>query len=70
MSGDGASIVVNLLDGTTLPYEDLGDGQEYCIAVGGDEFKVDVALTGAFLGKHGVANKWLYATCLIDGVSD
>lgn len=69
MSTDGASIVVKLLDGTTLPYEDLGDGQEYCIAVGGDEFKIDVTLTGAFLNKHKVANKRLYVTCFIDGVS-
>jgi len=41
MSRAGASIVMKLLDGTTLPYEDLGDGQDYCIAVGGDEFKVE-----------------------------
>jgi hypothetical protein len=69
MSRDGASIVVKLLDGTTLPYEDLGDGQDYCIAVGGDEFKVDVTLTGAFLSKHEMANKKIFATCFIDGVS-
>jgi hypothetical protein len=69
MSRDGASINVKLLDGTTLPYEDLGDGQDYCIAVGGDEFEVDVTLTGAFLSKHEMANKRLYATCFIDGVS-
>lgn len=69
MSRDGASIVVRLRDGTTLPYEDLGDGQDYCIAVGGDEFKVDVTLAGAFLNKHEVANKRIYATCLVDGVA-
>ena len=69
MSRDGASINVKLLDGTTIPHEDLGDGQDYCIAVGGDEFKVDVTLTGAFLSKYEMANKRLYATCFIDGVS-
>ena len=69
MSRAGASIVVKLLDGTTLPYEDLGDGQDYCIAVGGDEFKVDVTLTGAFLSKYEMANKRLNARCFIDGVS-
>ena len=34
---------MKLLDGTTFPYEvreDLGDGQDYCIAVGGYEFKL------------------------------
>ena len=69
MSRDGASIVVKLLDGTTLPYEDLGDGQDYCIAVGGNEFKVDVTLTGAFFSKHKMANKKIFAICFIDGVS-
>ena len=69
MSRDGASINVKLLDGTTLPYEDLGDGQDYCIAVGGNEFKVDVTLTGAFFSKHKMANKKIFAICFIDGVS-
>jgi len=69
MSRDGASINVKLLDGTNIPHEDLGDGQDYCIAVGGEEFKVDMTLTGAFFSKHEMANKRLYATCFIDGVS-
>ena len=69
MSRDGASINVKLLDGTTIPHEDLGDGQDYCIAVGGEEFKVEMTLTGAFFTKHEMANKRLYATCFIDGVS-